>query len=471
MKNKLHPTLIALAMVAALAGCASNPPSPVLDLPNERGTVATPAEYSRWWLSFNDSTLTALVDEALSHNASVLGAAQNVEQSKSTLSQAEIALLPDVNLSLRGSRQNPSDATAQPGYGNTSNNYRGGISMSYEIDLWGRIWKAKDAALANLLASQYARDAASSAVAAQTARSYFALLALDANAALLSQTLTTRDEALVLLQKRFAAGAASDYELKLAEVERASVAAALPAAIAAREKAEASLAVLLGRSPKDIIEGRISRGSGLETLAQSPEIPAGLPADLLTRRPDVRQAAAQLAVADASLSEARRRYFPSLSLTGFLGGENVTFGKLMDGAARTWNIGAAITQPLVGLAKINADVDAAKSQRVQAEIAYAESARAAYADVRSALASHRAARESLIATQARMDSQLRVKELTDKRYKAGVSSFLDTLNAERDRLGAARDRVSALENRLSAMVSVYQALGGGWNEATLIKSP
>lgn len=469
MKSKLiKPSLIALALAAALSGCATTPP-PVFELPAHQSEAA-PAELNAWWKSFNDPTLNALVDEALAHNADVLTAIEAVGQSKSTLRQAQVALLPDVNVGLNANRNSPSEETAQPGQGGTSTVYRGGFSVSYELDLWGRVWKAKDAAAAQLLATQYAREATRAAVAAQTAKSYFALLGLDADEALLTQTLATRDQALTLQKKRYDAGASSDYELSLATAERAAIAAALPQTVAAREKAESALAVLLGRTPKEVVEGRVARGSGLAVLAKVPEIPAGLSADLLTRRPDVRRAEAQLAFAEASLGEAKRRYFPSLSLTGFLGGESLELGNLLDSTARTWSVAGALLQPLVGLARIDAQVDAAKSQRAQAEIAYAQAARSAYGDARAALAGHRAARETLVATEARADSQGRVKALTDTRYKAGVSSYLDLLNSERDRLTAERDRVNALQSRLTAMVDVYQALGGGWSSETLAKA-
>ncbi|GAB3249849.1 outer membrane factor lipoprotein domain-containing protein [Chitinimonas naiadis] len=469
MKSKLmKPTLLVLLVAAGLAGCATTPP-PTFELPTHQAETA-PAELADWWKRFDDPTLTALVEEALAHNSDIMTALQSVNQSKSVLTQAKVALLPDVNVGLNATRRNPSDVTSQPGQGGTSTVYNGGLSMSYEVDLWGRVWKAKDAALASVLASQYARETTRAAVAAQTAKSYFALLALDANEALLTQTLATRNEALGLQKKRYAVGASGDYELKLAEVEQASVAAALPRTVAAREQAETALSVLLGRTPKEVVEGRVVRGNGLAQLVNAPEIPAGLPADLLTRRPDVRRAEAQLAVAEASLAETKRRYFPSFSLTGFLGGESTSLGSLLDSPAKTWNLGGALLQPLVGLAKVGAQVDSAKASRDQAEIAYAQAARSAYGDARAALAGHRAAREALVATQVRADGQNRVKELTEKRYQAGVNSYLDLLNAERDRLAAERDRVSALQERLDALVTVYQALGGGWSAQTLAQS-
>jgi multidrug efflux system outer membrane protein len=456
----LQPAVLAVAL--ALAGCASTSSLPKLDLPASASSTA-PAALDAWWQGFNDPALTQLVDEALAHNVDVLTAAERVGQSQSTLREAQLALLPDVNLTTSATRRKPSGETAAAGQAGTRTTYDGGVSASYEIDLFGRLWKAQDAARQQLAASAYARETTRSAVAAQTARSYFALLALDSDVSLLEKTLATRDEALTLQQARVKVGAAGDYELKLAEAERASVAATLPKLAAARTLAEAALAVLLGRSPKDVIDGNVTRGKALDVLAQVPAVPLNLPTDLLTRRPDIQQAAAQYSAADASLGEARRRYFPSISLSGFLGGESLSFGKVLTAPARTWNAGAALVQPIIGLASIDAQVDIAKANRNVAELAYAQAARSAYADAKSALASETASRDTLNATQTRASAQERVSQLTALRYKAGAASYLDQLNAERDRLSSERDRIDALRDRLTALVSVYQALGGGWS--------
>jgi multidrug efflux system outer membrane protein len=362
-----------------------------------------------------------------------------------------------------------SDLTAPPGQSGTMTTYQGGFSASYDIDLWGRAWYAKNAIGAQLRASRYARETTRASVAGQTARSYFALLALDAQLEVLQQTQATRQSALELQRQRFKAGASGDYELQLSQSELASIAASVPTVVAAREQAEASLAALLGRSPREIFEGHVTRGVALEVLADAPEIPAGLPADLLIRRPDVRLAEASLAAADASLSEIRRRFFPGISLTGFFGGESREFSTIADSAARTWTAAGTVSQSIVGLLTTWGQVRSAKASRVQAELAYEQAARAAYADTRGALASHVGARETLIATTQRRDSVTRVKAITEQRYQGGAASYLDLLNAERDRLSAENDHVKALENRLDALVNVYQALGGGWSADTRLR--
>ncbi|WP_374349582.1 TolC family protein, partial [Chitinimonas sp.] len=306
----------ALTLALALAGCAANPPMAKLDLPAS-ANASLPAGIDAWWRSLNDATLSQLIDEALAHNADVLLAAERIGQSQAVLDETRINLLPDANLSSSANRRKPSEETTAKGQSGASTSYKTGIGVSYEIDLWGRLSLARDAARAQLAASGYAREVSRSAVAAQTAKSYFSLLALDSEVSLLGKTLQTRDEALRVQQARFKAGASGEYELKLIEAERAAVAASLPKLMAARSQAETALAVLLGRSPREVVEGSIQRGSALDSLAATPDIPAALPTELLSRRPDVQQAAMQFNAADAELSEARRRYFPSISLSGF----------------------------------------------------------------------------------------------------------------------------------------------------------
>lgn len=451
-----------LAVLLALAGCASERVAVKLDLPAV-ATATAPAALDKWWESFGDPTLTALVDEALQHNSDVLIASERVAQSRGALDEARAALVPSVNAGLAPSRSAAAKIAQQPGQPVVSTRYKGGLQASWEIDLFGRLSSLREAARAQLAASDYARLGTRSSVAAQTARSYFSLLGLDANVALLEQTLTTRNGALKLQQDRNKAGANSDYELSLAQAEQAQIAAALPTGRAAREKAEAALAVLLGRSPRAIIESTVARGGDLTKLAQAAAIPTGLDAGLLQRRPDVRLAEARLRATEFNVDAARAAYFPTLSLTGFFGGESSDLGKMFDSENRSWSLAGALTQPLVGLAAVGARVDTARAARSEAVLNYEQSARNAYRDVKSALAAHQAANETLVATGTRVQAQARVKALAETRYKLGAAPYLETLDAERNRLAAERDQVDAQRERLTALVDVYLALGGGWS--------
>jgi multidrug efflux system outer membrane protein len=231
------------------------------------------------------------------------------------------------------------------------------------------------------------------------------------------------------------------------------------------EAHEAALASLLGRDARAVFEGHLAQDNGLTPLAQAPEIPVGLPADLLQRRPDVRQAEAELRVANENVAIARSRYFPSLSLTGFYGGESSALANLLDAPARTWNLAGALVQPLVGLATANRQVEQAQSRREASLLTYQQTARNAYADVRSALAAHQAARERWLAAQTAELAQSRITALTQTRVRVGAANPIEGFNAEFDRLSSARQRLQAELARLSALVDVYQALGGGWTES------
>jgi len=226
MKSLLKASVLAVSI--ALAACANDPRVAVkMDLPQHE-TANAPQALARWWDSFGDATLSRLVDEALQHNADVLVAAERIRQSQGALNEARAALVPSINAVLDPSRSRNSAASQQPGEPGVSNHFKGGISASWEVDLWGRLSSARDAARANLLASDYAQQGVRSSIAAQTARSYFTLLGLDSSEALFTQTLATRTAALNLQSKRFKAGSASEYEIRLSEAEQAQIAATLP---------------------------------------------------------------------------------------------------------------------------------------------------------------------------------------------------------------------------------------------------
>lgn len=456
-------TLLSAALAAALlSACALNPkPTPELDLPAV--TATTPAEIDRWWESFRDPVLDGLIAEALERNDDVVIAVQRVQSSRAALDLVRINRLPDASLSLSGSRQQYSNERPIPGRPRQYNTVIGGISASYELDLFGRLSGQRDVARQQLAASRYALEGLRASVTAQVARAYFSLRALDADEALLSQTLATRDAALALREKQFAGGTIGRYDLEISRSERASVAAALAATRSGREQAETALAVLLGRSPRELVERIPDRGLALSTLAVQPEIPAGLSSDLLARRADVRAAEANLAAASLSVEVARTQWFPTISLTAGLGGESAALGSLLSSSARTWNIGAAIAQPLVGLLSTRAIVAQSEAERAQIAQTYQQAVRQAYADALNALSAARGAREAMEETATLFDATSKARDLAEKSYEAGRASRIVLLDAEREKLSAERQLISTRLDRVTALVNTYQALGGGWS--------
>ncbi|MBA2411276.1 MAG: efflux transporter outer membrane subunit [Burkholderiaceae bacterium] len=464
----------AVAATLALAACASTDTRlPALDLPAPTSTHVAGVE--RWWTQFNDPQLTTLIEEALAANLDLRLAIVRIDEARASLRLARSSLYPSLDADFGASRARRSQSTdfAFPGP-QISNAFSGGLRAAYEVDLWGRLASGRSAAQAELLATRYSAETVRTALAAQVASTYFSLRALDAELQIARDTLGTRSENIKLQKQRFDAGLVGEYELRLSEAERSAVAAVIPALERAIAQSEAALAVLAGRSAREVYTPMVARGKDLATIATTSEIelevPPGLPADLLARRPDIRQAEANLTAASARIDEARAQYFPSLILTGRFGGESSDLSDLFSAPARMWSIAGNLLQPIIGAARIGAQVDAATARRNQAEIGYVQSVQAAFRDAHDALVAHRSARDVFVAQDERRSQLTDALRLSDLRYKSGYSSFIDVLDNQRNLLDAQRARVNALRDRQTALVDLYKALGGGWSPEVFAQS-
>jgi multidrug efflux system outer membrane protein len=455
---------VAAALLAlALAACASvDTGRPEVELPPM--SEKSPAGAERFWTLFDDPQLTALVEEALANNRDLRVAIARIEEARANLRVARSVLYPSLDANAGASRNRRSEATElRQGPPFISTTYNAGLLAAYEVDLWGKAAAGRDAAGASLLATRYAAEAVRLSLAAQVATTYFTLRGLDADLQLTRQTLATREENVRLQTSRAAAGVISELDLRFAEAERATVAAVVPPLERAVAQTEAALALLAGRSAKAVFVPQITRGRVLDEKAVAPEVPAGLPSDLLARRPDVRRAEAELLAASARTAEARAQYFPSLTLTASFGGESSDLADLFTAPARVWSVAASLLQPIIGIRRIEAQVDAAASRREQAALGYQQAVVAALRDVHDALVTHRTARASFDAQDERRNKQADVLRLAELRYKNGYSSYLEVLDAQRNLLDAQRARLDALRERQSAIVDLYKALGGGWS--------
>ena len=319
------------------------------------------------------------------------------------------------------------------------------------------------AAQQDLLASQYARDTVRIAVASETARNYFSLRDVDAQLSVLRETLVTRNETVRLQADRYQAGVIGELDLRQSEAERAAVTADIATAERAARTFEAALAVLAGRSPRGVFATDIARAETTpRSVEKVPDVPAGLPSDLLAQRPDIRAAEARLAAADYHINEARAQYFPAISLTGNFGGASAALGDLLIAPGRVWSIAAALTQPIFRAGQINALVETAQARREQALIGYQQSVQTAFREAHDAFAAQRSSREALAALTERRDRLAQALELARLRYDAGYSPFLEVLDAQRNLLAAERARIDAARDLRLAVVDVYRALGGGW---------
>jgi multidrug efflux system outer membrane protein len=419
-------------------------------------------EDGRWWRIYQDAELERVVDEAIAGNADLVIALARVDEARALLGEARSFLWPSLDAQGSASRQQISTetATSPPGIPRQFTTYRGTLNVSWELDLFGRLRAGTAAARAEFEASEASRDAVRLALAAQAAKSYFALRALDEQVELTRRTVRLREEALALQRRRHSAGVISEFELRQLEAETAAVRAQLPPLERDREREEVALSVLLGRTPRDVFSGTIRVRQDLDASLEAPVLPAGMPSELLLRRPDLVEAERLLAAANARVAVARSEMFPSISLTAFLGGESQELSNLFSAPARIWGLAAGVTQPIFAGGRLAARSDAAKARERQALAQYEQAIRSAFGDVRTALVAQARSRESFEAESARAAALTDTLRLARLRYENGIASQLDVLDAERGLLAARSARIEALRAHRAAVADLFRALGG-----------
>jgi multidrug efflux system outer membrane protein len=456
---------IAAISLLALAGCATQPDyqRPPVELPATWKEAAPRfAEDGRWWRIYGDTALEQLVEEAFKSNADLVVAAARVDEARGILGEAESFLLPRVDADVSAGRQRISTrtATAPPGIPREFSTYRGALNLSYEIDLFGRLRSSAEAARAELQASEAARDAVRLALAAQVARSYFALRSFEQQVLLTRETLRLREEALRLQRRRRQAGVIGDYELRQLEAEAAAARAQLPGLEEAREREEAALLVLLGRSPREIFEAQLGTSEVQAEAPGAPVVPSGLPSELLLRRPDLVDAERRLAAANARVAAARAEIFPSIALTAALGSESAALSNLFSSGAGLWTVAAVATQPIFSGGRTEARTAAAEARERAALAQYQQAVRVAFSEVRTALVAQTRARESYEAESERAAALQDTLRLARLRYDSGIASQLEVIDAERQLLAARIARIEALRAHRAAVADLFRALGG-----------
>ncbi len=449
----------ALATVLALAGCAAVGPDyqrPELPLPTQwrlaegQGTATANLV---WWRQFQDPVLEQLVDSALRENQDLRIASARIEEYLGRYAFTRADQFPQIGAEASGQRSRIPDGN---GDAITSNNYQAAAFVSFELDLFGRLRRATEAAQANLLASEEARRTVILSLVAAVANNYVQLRSLDRQLEIARRTLDTRKDSLRIAQLRFKAGLTSEMESRQAEAEYQATAVQVPQLEIAVVQREDSLSLLLGRNP-----GAITRGRALDQLAQPP-VPAGLPSELLERRPDIRQAEQQLIAANANIGVAKAAYFPVISLTGLLGSISPELDDLFQGSSRTWSYGLGLTVPIFTAGKIAGQVQAAEAIQQQSLANYQKTIQTTFAEVEDGLIAVRKDQERLQAQRAQMEALSRYLRLAKLRYDNGYTSYLEVVDAERNLFNAELAYAQSQGELLSASIALYKAMGGGW---------
>jgi multidrug efflux system outer membrane protein len=455
------PRALAVAMlVCACSGCVLGPDyvRPTVAVPESyrfapgaapgSTPVVTLAEMPAWWRSFGDPELDALVSEALVANHDLRIATARVEEFAARVVATRAQGLPQVGYGASAGRQRT--------IGREVGSYSALLSASWELDLWGRIRREDEAARANLLGTEQARLGVALTLVSTVVSGYVTLLDFDRQLEVAQDTVEGRRRNVEIFQMRLDGGVVSDFEMMQVTAEYETAVGAIPDLQQAIAQQEHALSSLVGRNP-----GAIRRGGKLQALT-APPVPAGLPSDLIARRPDILQSEQQLVAANALVGAARALYFPTLSLTGFGGSASSELDNLFTGPARTWSFIGQLLGPIFAGGAIDSANRQAEARREQALESYRQTIQSAFRDVDDALAAIHGTRALVASLERRVAALQRAVELAIERYENGYADYIEVLDTERSLFSAELSLASARGDGYRSLVGLYRALGGDW---------
>ncbi|AOB33658.1 RND transporter [Bordetella sp. H567] len=411
-----------------------------------------------WWRQFQDPTLDTLIAQALAGNKDVQIAAARIEQYLGQLQTTRAQLFPQVGAGVQAERQGlPIGSVGLPeNVGPVFNQYSATLSASWEIDVFGRLRRQTEAARALLLSSEEGRRATILALVASVASAYINLVALDRQLDIAHATADSRGESVRIFTLRYSYGEVSEMELAQSQSEYQAALATIPQLELQIGQQEDGLSILLGRNPT-----AVPRDRALGQLVL-PDLPAGLPSQLLTRRPDLRQAEQNLIAANALIGAARALYFPTISLTGAFGTASTQFSNLFTGASKVWSFAGVVTVPIFTAGAIGGQVRQAEAQHQQVLLQYEKSIQVAFQEVSDSLISLRKTREALAVQGKQVEALGRYARLARLRYEGGYTSYIEVLDAERSLFNSQLQQAQTQGAVFASMVQLYKAMGGGW---------
>ncbi|MCX5883736.1 MAG: efflux transporter outer membrane subunit [Deltaproteobacteria bacterium] len=453
-----------LILVGLVAGCTVGPDyiRPNVDVPTayrfEDKEVRDTAN-TEWWKQFQDPVLDALIIEALSNNKNIRIAAANVEKAAGVLTQTRSPLFPQIGYSGSGTKQRATEEGATPvpsSVANPQTTYQLLANASWEIDLWGRIRRLSEAAQASLLSTEEAKRGVILSLVSSVAGDYIQLLGLDMQLMIARRTLETYAESVRLFELQFRYGQVSQMNLEQARTQYETAAGTIPQIESQIAQTENALSILLGRNP-----GPIHRERTIFELTL-PDVPSGLPSDILANRPDIRQAEQNLIAANAQIGAARALYYPTISLTGAFGVSSADLSNLFNGSARVWSYAGSVTGPIFTAGCISGQVKQAEAGRDAALFTYESSIQSAFADVENALVAREKQAEQLRAQKRLVKANKEYARLAMLQFKGGYSTYLTVLSAQQQLFPAELNYAQYLASSFNSYVNIYKAMGGGW---------
>ncbi len=432
---------------------------------------------AEWWKAFQNEELSGLIEQALQQNHDVKRALARVLEGRASVMSATAGLYPQMNLSssysniavsrntlaglgLATGQQSGPKVFATPG--TTFDLWNSALDLRWEMDFWGRIRRGREAAVADAQAIEQDARAVALTLVSDVGQSYFRIRELDEQLNIAKRTLDVRQEYLDIIQKRASVGLASDLDVKRTEVLVAEAAGLIPDLARTRALETHRLEVLTGMSPGSLD----LQSKPLRTVVIQPNIPVGLPSQLLERRPDILQAEATLIASNARIGQARAYFFPTLSITGQGGLQSAEFSNWFTGNSSNYSIGPSIILPIFQGGTNLARLDSAESRYVQMLESYQQTILLAFREVADVLTSLRSRAEQLARQREQLSAAQEAVRLADIRYRTGLVNYLDVLDAQRTALAAETQLVLTERTRLTDMVSLFKALGGGWTPSS-----
>ena len=470
MSRLARLSFAAFAVVGAslLAGCTVGKNYERPQLPNpatyrfvEGATEAQSLADTPWWQVFDDPTLQALVREALVNNLDLQMAVARVEEARARAGIAKSFLYPQVDGAVSYGVRQASTARTQAGAEDDTTHQSGayGFQLSWEIDLFGRLRRQHEASLALVLASEQGRRGVLVTLVGDVATNYFLLRELDLQLEIARQTLRLNNETVTYFRNRLEGGVSNRLELDRIQANQALTAAAIPDIEQQIAVIENALSLLLGRTPSPIGRERLA-----ETEALPPEIPAGLPVSLIERRPDVVQAEQFLVAANADIGAARALFFPTISLTGFLGGVSGDLTKFLGGDGAVWSLNGGLLQPIFQAGRLRRNVEAAEARFTAAVAAYRRAALNGYREVANSLVTIQKLAEIRAQRSIGVAALQDASELARSRYESGLASYIEILTADQDLFQQKLLLAQTRGAELRARAELYRSLGGGWQQ-------
>ncbi len=451
-------------LVLSLGACTVGPNyrRPVVETPMTwRGEVGEAKDVANtaWWEQFDDPVLNELILTALRENKDLKIAASRIDEFLGRYASARAGLFPQVGgtaTEVRKGLTQYSNPPPAPTMRNPYSDYQTFLSASWELDIWGRVRRLTEGARADLLATEEGRRAVIMIVTTATAIGYTDLRFLDKQLQIARRTVEGREDSLKLFRLRFDRGLISELEMRQAESEYQAAFATIPVLEKLIAQQENALSVLIGHNP-----GLIPRGGSLDQLTL-PAVPAGLPSDLLERRPDIREAEQNLIAANARIGAVKAAYFPTISLTGLFGLESTDLSKLFTGPARIWSFAAPVTAPIfTGGARAGA-VKTAEAIQQQALFRYQQVIQEAFREVEDGLIDQVKSREQLRIQKQQVEALREYERLARLRYDNGYTSYLEVLDAERNLFSGELSYAQTQDVLFRALINLYKSTGGGW---------